>query len=733
MKNFKYFIFSLLCLFGYCFVFAKDEITIEKMIPVYDENSGIVVKEENGVHSVVFNDKDQNVKYNIVLRNNTKRDISLGDIVLPESPEEFFKYEFVGIDEDTVLEPDSTEEVVLSLETVKTEGWGRNFALDLTSKVEIMDNVVNPNTSAQELIVLFFSIIFIAGIVTICLNNRKVSRYVVLVVMFGSLMSVTNAKDPIILPIKLNVSFESQNVMQASNCENAGENTYNCTSFWEYNWYIKNFYFENEFTEIQDYAYKFDVSEDQNEKVIAYLVENEEDAEMFDLHIQADGIIYANEDASYYFADMTYLNNIYNLDGFDTSNVTNMQGMFFFTGNMNDSFSLDLSTFDTSKVTDMSHMFDCTGFINPNFVLDVSNFDTSNVTNMSYMFYSVGHNSTAFTLDVSNFDTSKVTDMSSMFQYAGYTSSIFSLDVSNFDTSNVTDMRGMFYDTAHSSKIFNLDLSNFDTNRVTAFTLMLSGAGYNSTEINTSITISNPDVLSYDSMFYNFVTKDGSKLTVNYTSETSDLVDRMIATKSSNSNVVKGKMIIDVDNLSIGDEVRIENEMFNVISQNDDTVTMLAQYNLGTDYRQNSIINFVAFSDNYGWEYTPGPKEVDIQLYDGGAKTYINEYIKYLKSKVNDSNISGNLITLQELKSLGCSINEDYSMWYDSSCRNSDYIDWIISEECWWTRSAIGSSSTDLFFVNMHGDISADIFLRGMQIRPTITISKNALKDYLKT
>ena len=100
-----------------CVVFAKDEITIDKMIPVYDENSGVIVSEENGVHSVVFNDKDQNVKYNIVLKNNTKRDISLNDIVLPESPEEFFKYKFVGIDEDTVLEPNSTEEVVLSLET----------------------------------------------------------------------------------------------------------------------------------------------------------------------------------------------------------------------------------------------------------------------------------------------------------------------------------------------------------------------------------------------------------------------------------------------------------------------------------------------------------------------------------------------------------------------------------------------------------------------------------------
>ena len=67
---------------------------------------------------------------------------------------------------------------------------------------------------------------------------------------------------------------------------------------------------ENDFIEIQDYAYKFDVSEAQNEKVIAYLVENKDDSEMFDLHIQADGIIYANEDASFYFADFYYIKEI---------------------------------------------------------------------------------------------------------------------------------------------------------------------------------------------------------------------------------------------------------------------------------------------------------------------------------------------------------------------------------------------------------------------------------------
>ena len=44
-------------------------------------------------------------------------------------------------------------------------------------------------------------------------------------------------------------------------------------------------------------------------------------------------------------------------------------------------------------------------------------------------------------------------------------------------------------------------------------------------------------------MFGSVATKTGSKITVNYTSATSSLVDQMIATKSDDSNVVKGVQV----------------------------------------------------------------------------------------------------------------------------------------------------------------------------------------------
>ena len=228
------------------------------------------------------------------------------------------------------------------------------------------------------------------------------------------------------------------------------------------------------------------------------------------------------------------------VSNFDTSNVTNMSYMFYDTGFNSTNFTLDVSDFNTSKVTNMSYMFHRTGAENPTFTLDVSNFNTSKVTDMSYMFYTAGYSSTTFTLDVSNFDTRNVTNMSYMFHNAGVRNSTFTLDVSNFDTSNVTNMYGMFSYTGWRNPTFTLDVSGFDTSNVINMSRMFYQTGNPSTKLNTSITIRNPNTTDYSDMFNNVATKSGSKITVNYTSATSSLVDQMIATKSSDSNVVKG-------------------------------------------------------------------------------------------------------------------------------------------------------------------------------------------------
>ena len=187
----------------------------------------------------------------------------------------------------------------------------------------------------------------------------------------------------------------------------------------------------------------------------------------------------------------------------------------------------------------------------------------------------------------------------------------------------------------------------------------------------------------------------------------------------------------------VGAEIALGAEKFNVISDNGDTVTMLAQYNLGSNYRQSIIQHGVSFSDINGWEYTPGPKEIDIQEWSTNPKLYINEYIEFLKNETNDLSLSGDLITLNQLELLSCGIPSDYNYPSDEnsrSCLISRYSSWLVNGQNWWTRSAFstlsdrvwGVYSSGLFGGKLYDDLS-------FGIRPVITISKAALEGKLIT
>ena len=703
-----------------------QEVVVKSITPVYDENSGVVVDDDG----VIFNDKNQVVKYNVVLENTQDYDVKISDINSSTPTEEFLKYEVEGVETDDVISANSTKELTVSFETLGSEGWGRNFADELTAnisfekivkevtseesetpeeedkqaeapatkieeiinkseKIEINSitnntiefkdsikledgekaetwiypetkfygykeadesntikeivlekdkldelqiksgehNIVlateekeilgyvnvyidedkgllkekpqdtadkkededgyieNPYTSDKGLLVVLIIATGVTGLGIILVTKNKFAKYTIFVIALSSTLTLVNAEEVKDVDIKVYVRFESQNVMSKAynsqekchdwNYDGEIDQCYDVEIFlyfWEHNSEIKNIYIENKINEIDVYEEKFDVTEDQNGRVIAYLVTNEENASYYDLYLQADGIIYPNTDASYYFADMNFLDKIDNIAGLDTRNVTDMSGMFKYTGYNSTNFTLDVSNFDTSNVTDMSDMFAFTGYNSTNFTLDVSNFDTSKVTNMSDMFRETGYNSSNFTLDVGNFNTSNVTDMSSMFSGTGHTSETFTLDVSNFDTRQVTDMYGMFSGTGYSNPNFTLDVSNFDTNKVTNMFAMFSRTGYNSTnftldvshfdtsnvtdmeamfqetgfnstKLDISITIKNPNTMNYYGMFYGAATKEGSQITVNYTSETEDIVDKMIATKSYDANVVKGVQV----------------------------------------------------------------------------------------------------------------------------------------------------------------------------------------------
>ena len=96
------------------------------------------------------------------------------------------------------------------------------------------------------------------------------------------------------------------------------------------------------------------------------------------------------------------------MPAWDTSSARNMQSMFASSG-----FSvLDISNFDTSNVTNMSGMFD--GMLILKELRIGSKFNTTNVTNMERMFYDLPK-MTELDLSSANFNTSKVENFGLIF------------------------------------------------------------------------------------------------------------------------------------------------------------------------------------------------------------------------------------------------------------------------------------------------------------------------------
>ena len=155
--------------------------------------------------------------------------------------------------------------------------------------------------------------------------------------------------------------------------------------------------------------------------------------------IEDGGLTMGNKvnNTAYMFQKCGWLTNMPN---FDTSNVTNMSGMFSECGDK----GLNIPNFNTINVTDMSGMFFHCNLIN------IPNFDTINVKYMSSMFYECEN-----LITVPNFNTSNVIDMNYMFTFDSNLTI-----VPNFNTNSTVNMEGMFDGCYNLTTIPNFDTSN---------------------------------------------------------------------------------------------------------------------------------------------------------------------------------------------------------------------------------------------------------------------------------
>ena len=210
----------------------------------------------------------------------------------------------------------------------------------------------------------------------------------------------------------------------------------------------------------------WDISEKQNESVIAYIEDDGTGAGTYKVTIGGEGSIIANYDMGDYFRRFINVETI------------------------------DLSYLDTNLTTDMSYMFASTYLLGETMslknIIFGENFNTINVVNMSSVF--LGCDS-LIKLDLQNFSTSKVETMFQMFMGC---ESLEELSLNSFDTSNVTNMAFMF---AGCSNLVEVNLSKFDTANVSTTIQMFDGCTnlkrLDLTNFNTS------KITNYDTMFDN--------------------------------------------------------------------------------------------------------------------------------------------------------------------------------------------------------------------------------------
>jgi len=324
---------------------------------------------------------------------------------------------------------------------------------------------------------------------------------------------------------KCNLYFESPSYLRKVTLLDAN-------GMWKERENITKLIIQNELKPIDNAEFVSDESDKQNGSIMSYLVKNEDNA-TYTAYLQGNVLIPLNPNSSSLFYNFSKLESIEGMEYLDTSDVTNMNRMFY---EMSSLTTLDLGNFDTSKVTNMNSMFyGMSSLIS----LNLSNFDTSKVTNMNSMFYKT---SSLTDLDISNFNTSSVTNMGMMFRDM---SSLTSLDVSNFDTAKVSDMGMMFYGM---SSLISLNLSSFDTSEVRTMENMFYGMSS-----LTSLDVSNFDTsyvgnMSY--MFYgvsNLTSLDLSNFNTSYVGSMSYMFYGMSSLTSLDLSNFKTSKVINMD------------------------------------------------------------------------------------------------------------------------------------------------------------------------------------------
>lgn len=204
-------------------------------------------------------------------------------------------------------------------------------------------------------------------------------------------------------------------------------------------------------------------------------------------------------------------------------------------------------------------------------------------------------------------------------------------------------------------------------------------------------------------------------------------------------NSAKAKDFIRVvsqagENLAVGDELAIENEMFNIVSTDNNNTVLLAKYNLDTTNNvqlkdNNTLIH--AFSNRNYWvendtllsDYGNAFDSNDIYTKELNSNNgenysiayYVENYINQLKL-LGATTIEGRILTNQEAIQLGCQ---------ESLCTGIDDAKKFIYSTNYWIGTA--HSTDTVLTMNTSGSIESKEYSATTGIRPVIVIPTTSI------
>ena len=475
----KRIVILLLVLFIPFFCYAeecnKNDIKIESIeLSDIRGNAEELSSSNNNNNKINLNTKmnviGDSITYKIVIKNTSKSDYTFDKNSITK---DYLSYDITYEDNSNIIKPNEEKVIYLRLsydnkpevESLVNGVLKKNneISFNLTKETSF----INPETGNKILLSLIY--LLIPVIISFYLIKKKKTTFIVLLVL-TIIPHIVNATCVTSIDINLDLEIDRKDAIFLPGAEVnikmkqlAGDNA-TTISFQDQNIIaIKK-------SELEP------IESNKEEKNIVSMPNS-----LYPIYMwYEDGAIYwwsedatpsLNETTQSMFNNFSKLNDISGLEPFDSSNTTNMRGLFIRATSL-PSIEI-LEKWNTSNVTEMSYAFYNSPIIS---LSGLENWDTSNVTNMSGIFQYCKQLKDVDA--IKNWNTSNVLNMSFIFDSCF---AIEEVDLSNWDTSNVINMWstfGMWTDNGRPTTESNLKRvklsKKFNTSNVTNFSGFLA-------------------------------------------------------------------------------------------------------------------------------------------------------------------------------------------------------------------------------------------------------------------